>query len=306
MEELSTETKKPRKKGIKLSKLLQKERLIVNVNEELVEYIKNKIEIPEEEHVKIVLDDSLFKNLENIVVFTDKNIYWTIKNASMKIINPDTEISVNGAGIADNEMLDGVSVFSTVNNNIISIYVLNSKIQLIIPFENFDTANSLTFAFYDYISNHCGGYKPNDLENESLFKEISGENSAKTNIIAGIFSWIGNILILWLAINVFQKPDNILISNENIIYGALVLKMLSFLFGNRKSIYTNFLVFASFVFIKDNPDYYLIYAGILLLINVIFDFDVLFKYLFFIITGLSLVHIIIKGFPDFIEIFVNK
>ena len=283
--------------GIKIANPILKERFIVNLDEETTKFLKNKINIPEDEQIKMVLDDSLFKNLNQIVVFTDKKIYWTVKNASMKAINSNTEVNITGQGIVDNKLLSEVSIFSADSKDNIFIYIISNNIQLIIPFKYFEIANSLTLAFYDYISNHCGGYKPNSSENELIFKKLSKKNAViKTNIFANVFNGISYIFLLLLLANIILKyyGQNI-ITNEKIICGVILSKIISILLGNKKSMYTNLLVFIlTYDFIKIPVGYnythyniiYILYIGIILLIN-IFDFDKIFKYLILILKIIS-------------------
>jgi hypothetical protein len=293
-------------KGIKNINPIQKKRFIVNPNEETAKFVKNKINIPEDEQIKMVLDDSLFKNLDQIVVFTDKKIYWTIKNASMKAISSNTELNVNGQGVVDNKLLSDVSIFSTGNKDSIFIYILSNNIQLIIPFKYFEIANSLTLAFYEYISNYCGGYKPNSSENDLLFKKISKKSAVeKTNVFADIFNGISYMFLLLLLVNIILKFNGYdIITNEKIICGVILAKIISILFGNKKSMYTNLLVFIlTYNFIKIPVEYnyehynivYIIYAGIILLFN-IFDFDKIFKYLILILTIISVGYMVLKYF----------
>jgi len=293
-------------KGIKIVNLIQKERFIVNLDEETTKYIKDKLNIPEDEQIKMVLDDSIFKNLGQIVVFTDKKIYWTIKNASMKAINANTEIIVTSQGLVDNKLLHEVSIFSTQNKNEVTIFILSNKMQLIISFKYFEIANSLTLAFYDYISNNCGGYKPNSSENEIIFKKLSKKRTVvKTNIFANVFNGISYIFLLLLLANTLLKYNGYnIITNEKIICGIILSKIISILLGNKKSMYTNLLVFIlTYNFIKIPVEYnyahyniiYIIYIGIILLIN-IFDFDKIFKYLLLIMTIISVGYMVFEYF----------
>ena len=293
-------------KGIKIANPLLKERFIVNFDEETIKHIKDKVNISDDEQIKMVLDDSLFKNLRQIVVFTDKKIYWTIKNASIKTINSNTEVNVNGQSVVDNKLLSEVSIFSTDNKDNIFIYILSNNIQLIIPFKYFEIANSLTLTFYEYISNYCGGYKPNSSENELIFKKLSKKSTViKTNIFANIFNGICYIFLLLLLANILLKYyGNNIITNEKIICGIILSKIISILLGNKKSMYTNMLVFIlTYNFIKIPVEYnyahyniiYIIYIGVILLIN-IFDFDKIFKYLFLLLTIISVGYMVLEYF----------
>jgi hypothetical protein len=198
-------------KEINIFTRIQKERFIVKFDEDSINYLKDICKIPLEENILMVLDDSYFKNLENIVVFTDQKIYWNIKNASMKAKNENTEININGKGVINNKLLNNVSIFSKTEKNIKIIYIISGTIQLIIPFINFEIENSLTLAFYDYITNHCGGYVPDNTKNEAIFKTISKKkNIIRTNIFAKIFNGISYIITL----NPYKKPANSLWCKE--------------------------------------------------------------------------------------------
>jgi hypothetical protein len=104
-----------------------KERIIVYVDEAVERQIKEICQIPEEKII-IILDDSQCNDLHEIVVFTDKNIYWHMKDAYMKIKEENTEITVKGYGLIDNKKLNKVSVFSKSMNGIKYIYLIRSGV----------------------------------------------------------------------------------------------------------------------------------------------------------------------------------
>jgi hypothetical protein len=189
-----------------------KERIIVNVNEDLERQIKEICQIKTEEKIVIVLDDSQWNNLQEIVVFTDNNIYWHIKDAYMKIKEENTEITVKGYGLINNKELNTVSVFSKKIDKIKYIYIISSSLQIKLPIKNIEIEHSLALTFYEYISRHSGGYKPKTIENENIFKIISSKDyysndkykemsikNKKLSIFKIIFNLIG-IVIIFLVI----------------------------------------------------------------------------------------------------------
>jgi hypothetical protein len=285
---------------------LQKTRFSVNINNEDGRYIKETLKIPDDENIIIILDDSNFNDLSRLVVFTDKNIYWNLKNTSMRAKSDSTVYSINGTGFINNKLLNNVSIFSKIERGVKIVYIISDTIQLIIPFNNFEMVDSLKLVFYNYITNYCGGYDPTIAKNEILFKKISKTaGSIKTNIISTILNGISYIIAVLLLFNIIIQFYNInIVTNEKIICIFMVSKLLSILFGDKKSMYSFLLTFILttdiimlpeiFYYVKGSI-VYLIYAGIILLLN-IFDFDKIFKYLTFILTLISAAYMIIKYF----------
>ena len=201
---------------------------------------------------------------------------------------------------------NSVSIFSRTEKNVKMIYIISESVQFVLPFVNFKIENSLNSAFYDYISNYCGGYKPNNEKNETIFNKIlKYRNVLEVNIFTKIFNIIGYIFTLGLIVNVILKYYNYnFIKNEKIICIIILIKLLAMFFGSKKSMYSFFLLFILTYIILKIPEYYfyahysivyLIYAGLILLLNA-FDFDKIFRYLSLILTLISLVFMIIKYF----------
>jgi hypothetical protein len=293
-------------KKTKITNLFHKERFITNIDEEISSYIKDTCKIPMEEKILLVLDDSFFKNLSEIVVFTDKKIYWTIKNASLKIKQNNTEIKTQGHGLVGNQLLRNVSIFSKREKDIKFIFILDETVQLIIPFAHFQTENSLTLSFYDYISNYCGGYKPNNTKNEIIYKKISKTNKIiKINIFARLFNFFSYVAALYLIANVIllhYKYSNI--ANGKIVCVLIILKLLSIIFGYKKSMYSNLMLFIltynllSFPITNhyfDGNIIFLFYAGVIILFST-FDFDKIFRYLAFVLAIISIAYMFAKYF----------
>jgi hypothetical protein len=202
-------------KGMALFNQKHKERFIVNINEDMERQIKDICQISQEEKILIVLDDSQWINLQEIIVFTDNNIYWHMKDAYMKIKEENTEIIVKGYGLINNKELNIVSVFSENINKLKYVYIISSNLQIRLLFKNIEIEQSLTQTFYDYISRHSGGHKPNTDENENIFKIISTKNNyykeIKKNkkspilklfkILLGLIVFVIVFVLLFLIIN---------------------------------------------------------------------------------------------------------
>ncbi|MDR1470150.1 MAG: hypothetical protein LBT00_12765 [Spirochaetaceae bacterium] len=212
-----------------------KERIIVNINESLERQIKEICQIPQEEKIKNIIDDSQWHNLQEIIVFTDNNIYWHMKDAYMKIKEENTEIIVKGHGLINNKELNAVSVFSNNINKLKYIYIISSSLQIILPFKNIEIEHSLTLTFYEYISKHSDGYKPNTVTNETIFKTISANNNYSNNNnyykemiikkkkspIKRIFNLIGIIIIFILLYIIINWLERIGVLNLGILYEYL-------------------------------------------------------------------------------------
>jgi hypothetical protein len=291
---------------LKKTNLFHKERFIANIDDEISSYVKHTCKISMEEKILLVLDDSYLKNLSQIVVFTDKKIYWTIKNVSLKIKQDNTEIKTTGSSLISNQMLKNASIFSKREKDIKFIFILHESMQLIIPFVHFQTENALTLSFYDYISNYCGGYKPDNAKNEIIYKKISKTREiVKINITAKLFYALSYITALYLLANVilqYYKYSNI--EHGKIVCVLIILKMLSIILGYRKSMYSNLLLFIltynllSFPVVNysfDGNVIYIIYAGVIILFAT-FDFDKIFKYFAFILSIVSIGYMFAKFF----------
>ena len=274
-----------------------KERFITDINREVSVYLKNEFKIPKTEKILLVLDDSFLKNLSQVVIFTSRKIYWNIPNAYLK---ENTETSMRGGGLLNNKSLDNVSVFSKNDKDLRIIYIISGNIQLIIPFTNFQNESSLTLAFYDYLSNHCSGYRQNNDINEKLFNKIKKTNKiVSINIISLIFNALSYLIALLFMVNLVTRFA--LLDNAAVIYTFILLKSFSVAFGNKKSLYFNLLfiiitpvvvyLIGSYELLNFETSIYIIYTGIFLILG-IFDFDTIFKYSAFIFAIISILYMI--------------
>ena len=130
-----------------------KERLITSLKGEDSSRLKEILKIPKKEKILFVLDDSFFKNLKQVVVFTDKNIYWNINNAIYRSNMEGTDTKTRGEASIDNKSLKDVSIFSRNIKDIMVVYLISENVQLMIPFSNFNNESSLTLLFYEHVTN---------------------------------------------------------------------------------------------------------------------------------------------------------
>jgi hypothetical protein len=292
-----------RLKKIKAISLLQKERFIANVDAETADYLKSLCKIPKEEQILSVLDDSHFNNLKQVVVFTEKKIYWRVKNASMKEKHDNEECRIDDTGFVITQALSRSSIFVKTSKNIITIFIVGEDMQLIIPLRRFESEGAVMSAFYVYISNYCGGYKPDNLKNRQIFKKMY--KPAKPNIFARLFNSISCLIALLLIVNVFIRYNlNNSITNEKIVCVLIISKIISMVFGYKKSMYSNLLLFISTYYIleiSESNNYvnynivYIIYAVATILFGM-FNFDKIFKYTAFIMAIISIAYMTIKYF----------
>jgi hypothetical protein len=293
---------------LKSFQILKRSRFLVNLNAELTAKIKSIFQIEEEETVLLVLDDSLFKNLKEVIVFTNERIYWNKKNASLKTLHGKEESVITGSSSISVKELKTASCFinKNISNNI--VYIMGETVQLAIPLRHFALDESLQIVFYDYLSNYSGGYAPNKAKNEAVYsKYLKGHRKNKLFTIFDICSYavIGIFLILY---GIRQSNTSNIKIFELVIFISSIFKLLSIIFGNRKSVYLTLLLIsiASIVFIIPPSVFpahkiylYLIYAGCMILAG-IFNFDKIYGLIIGIIAVVTLILTWIKHFYPWI------
>ena len=284
------------KQGVKTS-FFKKERLITSLNNEDSRKIKEILKIPEKEKILIVLDDSLLKNLKQLVVFTDKNIYWNINNAVFRLKTEDSETKTRGEGSIINKSLNDVSIFSRNIKELMVVYLISENVQLMIPFSNFNNESSLTLLFYEHVTNYGGKYRPNNTANEKIFSSLSQSNEivsiSMASVVFNVMSYLmASLFLLNLVFGFF------IVDNEIAVYTIVLLKASNIIFGNRKSMYFYLMLIIltplMFSWINElgplgyETLIYIIYSAVFIILGV-FDFDKIFKYLVFILAIASLV-----------------
>ena len=286
------------KKGINTN-IFKKDRIIAPNAENSVK-IREILKIPNKEKILMVLDDSFFINQKQLVVFTDKNIYWNINNAILELKVENTRTKLRGEASIGNKSLNNASIFSRNIKDILVIYIINENVQIIIPFSNFNNESSLTLLFYEHIIKYAGRYKPDNNANEKIFSSISQSNEiVSISMVSIIFNVMSYLMASLFLINIIF--GFFIVNNEIAIYTILMMKASGLLFGNRKSLYFYLfmIIFTPLMFYRisnfEPLGYetllYIVYS-ILFLIFGIFDFDKIFKYLVFISAIASIIYMI--------------
>ncbi|GHV53528.1 hypothetical protein AGMMS49579_12450 [Spirochaetia bacterium] len=295
---------------VKPFKNLRKNRYIVNLDEESKSEIKKNLSFDSDEEIFIVLDDSPLKNLKDIVVFTNKKIYWNLKDVNLKSVVDRGEFVKKGPSSIDVKQLSGVSVFVNNENNSKFIYMISEFLQISLKLRYFDYDESLKIIFYDYITNYCGGYNPDKDKNEELYRKYLKEHKEeRRNIVSLLFDTCNHLVITGLIISIFIRVPVLQI--EKIIFFSLLLKFIGIVFKYKKSSDINalmilfvavYLLVPGFFLGLDKTYVYFGYAGLATLLSV-FDFDKIFKYIILILAIISLVLLFLHCFylmPSFV------
>jgi hypothetical protein len=291
-------------------KNFQNNHFLVNISDEQSAELRTELAIEADERILLVIDDSLLANLKNIIVFTDKKMYWTMKNAIIKIKREDFFSIVRGSSSISIKELCTASVFEEKNGNNTYISIIGENIQISFTFRNYTNSDALKIVFLDYISNYCGGYNENRGKNEVLYKKIQKKNRSKPGfIISDCFEVCNAVGILFILVKVvltlFLKKDIMeFVSCKQLIVLTLISKFFSSLFGSRKSVNLVLLMILVLSYIMLIPEFKVFvntiyFLGMYVALNVIFsllDFDRIFKIIMIVSAVLALTSLLFEVF----------
>jgi hypothetical protein len=250
------------------------------------------LSIDKNEHIQMVLDDSAFKNLQWMVVLTDKKIYWNLKNSRAELRTGDTLVQSSGPGNVNLKDLKTASVLVQNSSGGMVIHIIDGESKWIrITLKWFENDEVLKILFYYYLSRFVDNYNPvttaNNERYETYLKARRGRTISVIPLVYDIFNHaIIAVLLLGIIFLRFLPGVNF-INPERVILFSVVVKLLGVIFRYRKSAYMNALliiliscsVILPGIFSRVDSRYiWLGYAALSTLFSV-FDFDRIFKYL---------------------------
>ena len=258
------------------------------------------------------MDDSFLKNQKQIVIFTDKKIYWNISNVYVKgnhesIKSENTENidnSTNSNKSLDKKLLKDASVYVKKEKALTLIFIVSENKELIIPFSNIQNESSLVLSFNNYVSKIGVSYKPNYTENQAIYSRLSKTNIIiNINIVSLIFNVAAYLIALLFLANLFTQYFTV--NNERIIYTFVLLKASGIMMGNRKSMYFYLiliiiapLILFWFRNLQTNVYdiyIYILYTAIFIILG-IFDFDKIFKHIVLVLSIASVLFMVFLFF----------
>ena len=277
-----------------------KERFIINIDDDEAKSLKAVFSIPEKEIILSVLDDSLLKNLKQIVLFTDKKIYWSISNVYIKTGLENKKNDNNTIRCLDKKILKDASIYIKKEKALTLIFLVSENIELIIPFSYIQNESSLALSFNNYVSKIGGSYKPNYIINQIIYNKLSKTNMIiNVNIVSLIFNITSYLLALLFLANLFTQY--FALNNERIIYTFVLLKASGIMMGNRKSMYFYLILiiiaplilywFRNLQTTAYDTSIYILYTAVFITLG-IFDFDKIFKHIVLVLSIASVLFMV--------------
>jgi hypothetical protein len=285
----------------------------VDSNDELAVIVRKMFSLIEkDETILIVIDDSPCYNRNDLVVFTNKRIYWNLKSAYLNVTSGATRNVTSGPYHIDLAQLSDASIFTRENSRATTIYAVSKAVQMEIPLNHKIYGDIMGLYFSEKLLNCKVGYSANGKNNAALFKEFVVKRRKNTvkeitpgrvaATVLGGANFIFHILLLAAAIAGLFSAE-LRVPKPHVFFFALLFCLANALFGRKSSASLLFLlipivcVIFSIGFLAEAFDLnklLLIYSILALLLSIA-DFDKIFKQ----VTGFFAVCAVIYMFVRF-------
>jgi hypothetical protein len=252
-------------------------------------------ELKEDELVLFVIDDSPFFNRQNMVVFTNKNIYWNLQSVSLSIAAGNTKSVTSGPSRIELGQLSSASIFTREDARSTTVYAVSKTVQMEIRLRHKIHGDIIRLYFSEKLLNYSGGYNPDRKTNTVLFKEFvaerkkhGGRKRTPRDVMAALLGGAHVIVHgLLLALSLWGLHFTELeIPMPPLFSLALLFCLLNAFFGRKNSAALSFLlisvvcgVFLAGIFTEipiDTNRLFLTYSIAALILNTV-DFDRIFK-----------------------------
>ncbi|MDR3247270.1 MAG: hypothetical protein LBT39_00665 [Treponema sp.] len=293
---------------------LQRSRYVINLDDEDQARVRkifqeNRLPISGNERIQMVLDDSAFKNFGQVVVLTDKKIYWNLKSSHVELRTGDTLGATSGPSSISLKDLKAASVFVQNTSSGMVIHIIDGENKWIrITLKWFENDETLKMLFYYYLSRFVDNYNPSSQPNEERYGNyLKAHRGRSISVIPLVYDIFNHAIIAVLLLSMILPRflhGNTFAGTEKILFLSVVVKLLGIIFHYRKSTYMNALLIiiiaGSFIlpdtFIHiDNRYLWLGYAALSTLFS-LFDFDRIFKYLVIVLVILSVAALFLQFF----------
>jgi hypothetical protein len=151
---------------------INKNRFMVNISDDVKSVIQEQFGLENDEDILLVIDDSLFKNMKKMVVFTNKRIIWNYDDVITNISTKKMTLKARSKGYIETHLLKKASVFTNYEAGHNVIYILDENTTLIIRLKHFEIKASWYYIFFHYLMHYTGGYQPEHEKNEVIYKDL--------------------------------------------------------------------------------------------------------------------------------------